>query len=199
MKKKANIICRLKNINLYKKEQLVIGIVLLGFAVSGISLPIIKEQMHQNGMPQETICTTYQTAENTNDTETDEIGSGSENANNIETDEIGRDTENEQSTKASEKTVNDKGGTINNDIKDKNANSKDSSPSQNPPSPKPTTTPPVSSESSDSPEKVWVPPVYKTVHHEAVYETKKVYICNYCSATFNSAGEFQVHKDENGG
>jgi hypothetical protein len=183
---------------LYKKEQLVIGIVLLGFAVSGISLPIIKEQIYQNDMPQETICTTYQTAENTNDTETDEIGSGLENANDdIENAGSDRNTENEQSTKDSEKTVNN-GGTINN-VKDKNANSKDSNPSPNPPSPKTTTTPTASSGSSDSPEKVWVPPVYKTVHHEAVYETKKVYICNYCSATFNSAGEFQVHKDENGG
>lgn len=48
-------------------------------------------------------------------------------------------------------------------------------------------------------EKVWVPPVYQTVHHDAVYQTVKVVVCNYCGAEFNSAGEFQVHKDANGG
>lgn len=48
-------------------------------------------------------------------------------------------------------------------------------------------------------EKVWVPPVYETVHHEAVYQTVKVVVCNYCGAEFSSAGEFQVHKDANGG
>lgn len=48
-------------------------------------------------------------------------------------------------------------------------------------------------------EKVWVPPVYQTVHHDAVYETVKVVVCNYCGAEFSSAGEFQVHKEDNGG
>ena len=49
------------------------------------------------------------------------------------------------------------------------------------------------------PEKIWVPPVYEIVHHEAVYETVRVIICNYCSEEFSSVGEFQVHKDANGG
>ena len=57
-------------------------------------------------------------------------------------------------------------------------------------------TPPQEEETND---KVWVPPVYETIHHEAVYETRRVYVCNFCQAEFNSAGEFQVHKDENGG
>ena len=56
-----------------------------------------------------------------------------------------------------------------------------------------------SSGSSSAPAKVWVPPVYKTVHHDAVYQTVKVVICNYCGAEFSSTGEFQVHKDANGG
>lgn len=49
------------------------------------------------------------------------------------------------------------------------------------------------------PQKVWVPPVYQTIHHDAVYNTVKVVVCNYCGAEFGSAGEFQVHKDANGG
>ena len=48
-------------------------------------------------------------------------------------------------------------------------------------------------------EKIWVPPVYEIVHHEAVYETVRVVVCNYCSEEFGSVGEFQVHKDANGG
>lgn len=53
--------------------------------------------------------------------------------------------------------------------------------------------------SSGSSDKTWVPPVYKTVHHEAVYEKVKVYICNKCKEKFPSAGDFQVHKDLHGG
>ena len=53
--------------------------------------------------------------------------------------------------------------------------------------------------SSTGDEKVWVPPVYETIHHEAVYEKVRVYVCTYCQAEFASAGEFQVHKDANGG
>ena len=33
----------------------------------------------------------------------------------------------------------------------------------------------------------------------AVYEKVRVYVCTYCQAEFASAGEFQVHKDANGG
>ena len=44
-----------------------------------------------------------------------------------------------------------------------------------------------------------MPPVYQTIHHDAVYNTVKVVVCNYCGAEFGSAGEFQVHKDANGG
>ena len=47
--------------------------------------------------------------------------------------------------------------------------------------------------------KEWVPPVYETIHHDAIYETKRVAICNYCSEVFDSVGDFQVHKNENGG
>lgn len=46
-------------------------------------------------------------------------------------------------------------------------------------------------------EKIWVPPVYKTVYHDAIYQTVKVVVCNYCNAEFSSAGEFQVHRDAN--
>lgn len=53
--------------------------------------------------------------------------------------------------------------------------------------------------SSTGDDKVWVPPVYETIHHEAVYEKVRVYVCTYCQAEFASAGEFQVHKDANGG
>ncbi len=49
------------------------------------------------------------------------------------------------------------------------------------------------------PEKKWVPPVYKTVHHEAVYQTQQIVVCNYCGAEFSSTSEFQAHKEANGG
>ena len=48
-------------------------------------------------------------------------------------------------------------------------------------------------------EKEWVPPVYRTIHHDAVYETKRVVSCNYCNEIFLTVGEFQIHKDANGG
>lgn len=202
MKSGKNIIYRLKNIDLYMKEKLVIGIVLIGFALSAISLPIIKEQMYETGIPEDTLCISYETVENTNDTESGESCSNLEDTKDIEdmeTDGSDSGTEGGESIKDGEKTVNDKDSTINNDTSNKNANSKDSSSSPNRPSPTPTTTSPISSDSSDTSGKIWVQPVYETVHHEAVYGTKRVYICNYCSAVFNSAGEFQVHKDENGG
>ena len=56
-----------------------------------------------------------------------------------------------------------------------------------------------SSSSDTTTEKIWVEPVYEIIHHEAVYETVKSVICNYCSASFGSTSEFQVHKDANGG
>ena len=48
-------------------------------------------------------------------------------------------------------------------------------------------------------EKVWVPPVYETIHHEAIYEKIRIVVCNYCSEEFKTVGEFQVHKDAHGG
>lgn len=48
-------------------------------------------------------------------------------------------------------------------------------------------------------EKTWVPPVYETIHHEAVYDTVRMVVCNYCSESFRTVGEFQIHKDANGG
>lgn len=231
MKKEKNIISLFKDMNIYMKERLVIGIVLVCFAISGISLPIIKEKIYKACKFENAVCTTNETEDNTNDIEIGESGSGFEDANDIEDDGSSSGSENtndkddietdrsyngavnSDSPKDGEKEANSKEGTKNNGVKDKNADGKDASPSANNPSPKPTitpaatspavtppvATPPASADSSTSPEKIWVPPVYKIVHHEAVYETRKVYICNYCSAEFNSAGEFQVHKDENGG
>ena len=56
-----------------------------------------------------------------------------------------------------------------------------------------------SSPTPAAPEKKWIPPVYKTVHHDAVYQTEKIVVCNYCGAEFASTGEFQAHKEANGG
>lgn len=53
--------------------------------------------------------------------------------------------------------------------------------------------------SNGSSNKTWVPPVYKTVHHEAVYETVRVVVCNFCGAEFSSASEFLAHKNAHGG
>ncbi len=57
--------------------------------------------------------------------------------------------------------------------------------------------------------KVWVPPVYKTVHHDAIYETRqgerKVWICDGdgkthpCGRKFYSLNAWGDHKAANGG
>lgn len=79
------------------------------------------------------------------------------------------------------------------DSKPSDGESTDSKPSNDSPSTKPQETP------KQEEEKVWVPPVYETVHHEAVYDVVRIVVCNYCSEEFKSVGEFQVHKDAHGG
>lgn len=127
-------------LNLYRKEQIAIGILLLCFAVLGFLLPSLDNTDRSQDESQEVII-----GENISvpsDTTVDT------------TDDASTITAKPKSSKAKPKPV---------------------------------------------PGKTWVPPVYEIVHHEAVYETRRVIVCNYCSAEFASVGAFQVHKDANGG
>ncbi len=65
--------------------------------------------------------------------------------------------------------------------------------------PSQTESPNASASTPVEPEKVWVPPVYETIHHDAVYETVSIVICNYCAEEFESTSDFQIHKAANGG
>ncbi len=103
----------------------------------------------------------------------------------------------------------------NNNPTDASANTAQSAPAQEkaqtaaPSSPAQNQTPAASNSNSSggsstpaapaAPEKKWVPPVYKTVHHDAVYQTEQIVVCNYCGAEFSSTSEFQAHKEANGG
>jgi len=144
----------LQGADLYKKEQRFICVLLLCFVVSGISLPLVKEQIKPD-IPDDSIDIPEIIVDETPDEDSDEE------------DEV-------SSTPTTPST----------------------------PSTKPSQKPPASSGNTDSNAgKTWVPPVYKTVHHEAVYETKTVEMCitEGCGKYFDTPAEFQAHKAAEGG
>lgn len=169
----------------HQKEKIVIAITLICFLISGFSLPSIRAaygiepvedtitQQDSDSKDANTVQTkkTKKTEKKKEDKE--EIAEAQKDSDN--------DGKNEKSSekKGSENSVSDTASS--------NNNAGSSGSSENTPAPAP------------PPQKVWVPPVYQTIHHDAVYNTVKVVVCNYCGAEFGSAGEFQVHKDANGG
>ena len=126
-----------------------------------------------------------------------------------ETPETTDDTANAEASNNPEETPADNNST------DSSANTAQSAPAQEknqsaaPAAPEKNQTPAASNSNSGggsstpsapaAPEKKWVPPVYKTVHHDAVYQTQQIVVCNYCGAEFSSTSEFQAHKEANGG
>lgn len=182
---KKRIINILKGVNLYKEEQRVIMIVLLCFLLSGAGLPLAKEHFVSSGISQPPGSPFMPADENNGDIVADPKGPTDDKINTDQKDtEDNKDSDTpSDETKQTPSTNQDKRDRKDNRVSDSSKNQSQSNPSA----------------SSNKDDRKWVPPVYKTVHHEAVYETKKVVICNYCSAAFNSTGEFQVHKDAHGG
>lgn len=203
---KAHIKNIITGMDMYMKEQRVIAIMLLCFVVSGASLPAIKSHMIENGGETPPNSNFYV---DENNQPIDEMPIDDEE-NEQNSDEPSPDDEQNPSDVQTPSNVqnpnqsvltkpNSSSGSkpVNNNHQSSSSNNTGSNGSStSPSSPSKPADNPSSSGSSD---KTWVPPVYKTVHHEAVYEKVKVYICNKCKEEFPSAGDFQVHKDLHGG
>lgn len=173
--------------SLYRKEQLLIMIILLCFVLSGTQLPKIKKQLFTppivNTEPLEEIPS--------EDVATSETVEPKPNKAPVKN--------NEKTTEKPDKTPPTK--TPSTKVPE-TSQKKDTTKKEKPKKQKPVKKPEKETEDkkpSTDDEKVWVPPVYEVIHHDAVYETKKVVICNYCSENFDSVGDFQVHKNANGG
>mgnify|MGYP003377965611 CR=1 FL=1 len=206
----------------YRKEQQVLAILLICFVVSGAALPVIGKTLQTtDGLPDTSISegsSTSDTQEPSSDedpsTIPEEDPADPDSATSSEASDSEEEAPQEDPTGTSDGQTggtgtgsgsgsskpsggsqsssssggNSSGGTGGSSGSGSSSSSGSGSSGSSTPSQEP-----------DDSEKVWVPPVYETIHHEAVYETRRVYVCNFCSAEFNSVGEFQVHKDENGG
>lgn len=186
-----------KKLNLYKKEQLTILLLLLCFALSAFLIPerTLTEPVSSKIVP------------NTSDV-SEEIPENNKESSNPDDSEIADNSD--ESIENSDEIAGE-GSENNEEFTNKgSSNSKDNSndgssskkepstgSSKKPAKDKPKKEP--EKEPAKEPEKVWVPPVYEIVHHDAVYKTVRIVVCNYCSENFDSVGAFQVHKDANGG
>lgn len=209
-----NIKNLIKKSGLHRKEQMAIMFTVICFVLSGIFLPSLKKELSlesgtisakseikenikkkSSKKTDPNICKTptvtedtSQAAENTNKSDSEESTDTSDTASTQNNEAENKNSEETQTADASTPSPDQSISTA----PASSGSSSGSTSSSTPPSQS-------SSGSSSAPAKVWVPPVYKTVHHDAVYQTVKVVICNYCGAEFSSTGEFQVHKDANGG
>ena len=178
-----------------RKERMVIITTLLCFAISGIALPQIKAQ---EGTLLD--ASTVQQEQSTEDSDSssslkekkEEQKKEPEEQKEEETSEEEKEESKEEKEASTDKKETEKKESEKKASEDNTAANNGSSSSSNNSGSTPSAPAP-------QPEKVWVPPVYKTVHHDAVYNTVTVVVCNYCGAEFGSAGEFQAHKDANGG
>lgn len=218
------IIKNLKNFilksGLHRKEQIIIAFTVICFAGSGIFLPSLKKELslgsdqlsakaevkgtvkkQSSEKTDKNICKTPLVTEDTSqpedttdkaDSEKSADSSASSNAEDTETQDSDSSETQSADTAAAPQSQNAAPAPASSGSTSGNTSSS-SQPSQSSGS---SSTAPAT---PAAPEKVWVPPVYKTVHHDAVYQTVKTVICNYCGAEFSSTGEFQVHKDANGG
>ena len=215
------IIKKLKNLifksGLHRKEQMAILFTVICFALSGLFLPSLKKELSfESG----TISAKSEIKENTK-----KKSSKKTDPNICKTPTVTEDTspaaENTDKSDSEEITdTSDTASTQNNEAENKNSEETQTADASTPSPDQSISTAPASSGSSSgstssstppsqsgsgsssapaAAAKVRVPPVYKTVHHDAVYQTVKAVICNYCGAEFSSTGEFQVHKDANGG
>lgn len=213
----------IKKSSLHRTEQMAIMFTVICFVLSGIFLPSLKKELSlesgtisaKSEIKENTkkksskktdlnICKTptvtedtSQAAENTDKSDSEKITDKSDSEKITDTSDTASTQNNEAENKNSEETQTADASTPSPDQSISTAPASSGSSSGSTSSSTPTSQ--SSSGSSSAPAKVWVPPVYKTVHHDAVYQTVKVVICNYCGAEFSSTGEFQVHKDANGG
>ena len=177
----------LSSADLYKREQRFIYIVLLCFAVSAVTLPAISERILPDDVPDIPVELPQDT-----DAETDDDKEDTDSAKDDKEDSKDRDS--------SKPSKGSSGGSS-------SAGDSNGSQSTSKPSNSGTTSKPNSSGSSSSGNKdpnagkTWVPPVYKTVHHEAVYESKTVEMCTEegCGKYFDTPAEFQAHQASEGG
>ena len=212
-----NIKNLIKKSGLHRKEQMAIMFTVICFVLSGIFLPSLKKELSfESG----TISAKSEIKENTK-----KKSSKKTDPNICKTPTVTEDTspaaENTDKSDSEEITdTSDTASTQNNEAENKNSEETQTADASTPSPDQSISTAPASSGSSSgstssstppsqsgsgsssapaAAAKVRVPPVYKTVHHDAVYQTVKAVICNYCGAEFSSTGEFQVHKDANGG
>ena len=169
----------------HQKEKIVIAITLICFLISGFSLPSIRAAYGIEPV-EDTITQQDSDSKDANTVQTKKTKkTEKKKEDKEEVAEAQKDSDNDgKNEKSSEKKGSENSAS---DTASSNNNAGSSGSSENTPAPAP------------PPQKVWVPPVYQTIHHDAVYNTVKVVVCNYCGAEFGSAGEFQVHKDANGG
>lgn len=185
-----------------KKEKAVIIITLLCFAISGIVLPQIKPSSAstdiETAIVQQHNDSKKEKSKHTKANNTSEKGEREEDTKEEEKKEAAEEETQDDATNAEHKEASDKKAKEQADVQDStgNASASNSSSSNAGAS---SSSSSASAPAAPAKEKVWVPPVYQTIHHDAVYDTVKVVVCNYCGAEFGSTGEFQAHKDANGG
>lgn len=209
-----NIKNLVKKSGLHRKEQMAIMFTVICFVLSGIFLPSLKKEL---SLESGTISAKSEIKENIKKKSSKKTDPNICKAPTV-TEDTSQAAENTDKSNSEESTdTSDTASTQNNEAENKNSEETQTADASTPSPDQSISTAPASSGSSSgstssstppsqsssgsssAPAKVWVPPVYKTVHHDAVYQTVKVVICNYCGAEFSSTGEFQVHKDANGG
>lgn len=210
----------LKKGSLYRKELTVILTILLCFAASGICLPNARAQLLAKESVESQVSVPV-LAENTSKKPSSELeknvkDTDKSNKNDEEKDnkkdnddkkekdsdknkDSKKDNEKASDTSTADSTSHDTASSTTSQTPAEYNSGNNASGSTAPSGGNTAPAAPATPAAPPEPEKVWVPPVYTTVHHEAVYETIQVVCCNYCGATFGSVGEFQVHKDANGG
>lgn len=172
---------------LYVKEQLVIGTMVLCFALSGICLPFIKERALSEPPDSAT-----ESSHNSNGTEKDKDKNFQDKSE--ETPSKKPDNAETNTSETPQNATVQDGATDSNTSAPSNSTdtTEDNSSSTTPP---------------ETPDKIWVPPVYETIHHEAVYETKTFYYCSgaidesgvVCNQKFDNLQGWATHKSIHGG
>lgn len=198
---------KLKKITLYHKEQITIILLLVVFFLSGLKLPEIREQLSKT-TPNTCTNMIVEQKDSVIDSVVDDTTDELQDTSNVVAEKTEADTstvvakKNEADTPISEEPTTNVAPPPTT-IEPKEPHTPvDSSKNVSPTPPMPEENKPHESTTSPSTtpvEKEWVPPVYRTIHHDAVYETKRVVSCNYCNELFLTVGEFQIHKDANGG
>jgi len=211
---------KLFKLTLYRKEQLLIIAIIFCFALSSLFLPKIAGNTNIEETPSDIVLTDLPEAD-LSKTEISEKpkeetkDSSQDTADETDKSDMQTDSTTNTNESSAKKEEAKKEQTKEEPLKKEPSKEKEpkkeqtkEEPSKKKPSKKEDTSdkselPPKQEDSSSSseekPQKEWIPPVYKTIHHDAVYETHRIVICNYCSESFSTVGEFQIHKDAHGG